>query len=207
LEKSFKQQGKKFGQTGKERLKEMAGLNREEERALEGSPGRPQNEKRGQGRPLAGNLTRIALLAGIYAVLTVLPPFSSFGYGPVQIRIAEVLTVLPFLFPWAKWGLYTGCILANLASPFLLWDVTLGAMGSLLSGFITEKMPNPYLAPLPPVLINAVIVSSYVAPLSGLSYLPVFGYILLGQAVSCYVLGLPVLLFLVGNPGLTGKLK
>ena len=68
LEKSFKQQGKKFGQTGKERLKEMAGLNREEERALEGSPGRPQNEKRGQGRPLAGNLTRIALLAGIYAV-------------------------------------------------------------------------------------------------------------------------------------------
>lgn len=158
-------------------------------------------------RPLTATLTRVALLGGIYAVLTVLPPFSGFGYGPVQVRVAEVLTVLPFLFPWAKWGIYLGCILANLASPFLIWDVTLGAMASLMSGFLTEKMPNAYLAPLPPVLINALIVSSYVAPLSGLSYWPVFGYILLGQVVSCYVLGLPVILFLIKNRHIVDRLQ
>ena len=155
----------------------------------------------------ARNLTRIALLAGVYAILTVLPPFSSLGYGPVQVRFAEVCTVLPFFFPWAKWGVYIGCILANLASPFLLWDITLGALASLLSGFATERMPNPYLAPFPPVVINALMVSLYVAPLSGLGYLPTVGYIALGQVASCYLLGMPVLLFLMRNPGLVDGLK
>ncbi len=152
-------------------------------------------------------LARVGLLAGIYAVLTLLPPFSGFGYGPVQVRVAESLTVLPFLFPWAKWGLYLGCILANLASPFLIWDITLGALASLASGFLTERMPNPYLAPLPPVFVNAFVVSSYVAPLTGLSYWLVFAYIALGQSVSCYVFGLPALLFLVKNHHLTEKIK
>ncbi|HHY11381.1 MAG TPA: QueT transporter family protein [Firmicutes bacterium] len=160
-----------------------------------------------RNRPLTATLTRVALLAGIYAVLTVFPPFSSFGYGPVQVRVAEILTVLPFLFPWAKWGLYIGCILANLASPFMVWDITLGALASLISGLLTERLPNAYLAPLPPVLVNAFIVTSYVAPLSGLSYWPVFAYIMLGQAISCYVLGLPVLLFLIKNPHLAGRLQ
>ncbi len=156
---------------------------------------------------LTAVLTRVALLAGVYAVLTVLPPFSSFGYGPVQVRVAEILTVLPFLFPWAKWGLYLGCILANLTSPFIMWDLTLGALASLISGFLTQRMPSAYLAPLPPVLVNAFIVTLYVAPLSRLSYWPVFFYIMLGQAISCYVLGLPFLLFLEKNHHLVDKLK
>ncbi len=184
----------------------MAGPNQSKEQAPD-NQNRFRIEKRGNGRPVPGTLTRIALLGGVYAVLTVLPPFSGFGYGPVQVRVAEIFTVLPFLFPWAKWGLYIGCILANLASPFFIWDITLGAVASLISGFITERMPNPYLAPLPPVIVNAFIVSSYVAPLSGLGYWPVFGYIFLGQAVSCYVLGLPVLLFLLRNRGLIDRLR
>ncbi|HHT85499.1 MAG: QueT transporter family protein [Bacillota bacterium] len=156
---------------------------------------------------LSATITRIALLAGIYAALTVLPPFSSLGYGPVQVRVSETLTVLPFLFPWAKWGLYIGCIVANLASPFLVWDITLGALASLISGLITERMPNAYLAPLPPVLVNAFVVTAYVAPLSGLNYWPVLAQILLGQVVSCYVFGLPLLMFLIRNPHLTRRLQ
>lgn len=156
---------------------------------------------------LPAALTRVALLAGIYAALTMLPPFSGLGYGPVQVRVSETLTVLPFLFPWAKWGLYVGCIVANLASPFLVWDITLGALASLMSGILTERMPNVYLAPLPPVLVNAFVVASYVAPLSGLSYWPVFAHIFLGQAISCYVFGLPLLMFLIRNPHITKRLQ
>jgi uncharacterized membrane protein len=161
----------------------------------------------GKDKSLSATITRIALLAGTYAVLTMLPPFSSFGYGPVQVRVSEALTVLPFLFPWAKWGLYIGCIVANLASPFLVWDVTLGALASLISGVLTERMPNAYLAPLPPVLVNALAVAAYVAPLSGLGYWPVFCHIMLGQAVSCYVFGLPLLMFLMRNPHFTRRLQ
>ncbi len=152
-------------------------------------------------------LTRIGMLAGLYAVLTVLPPFSGFSYGPIQIRVAEMLAVLPFVYPWAKWGLYLGCILANLGSPFFIWDVTIGAFATLLSAYLTEKMPNPYLAPMPPVIVNAIFVSSYVSVLSGLAYPIVLLQIFLGEVVSCYILGLPLLLFLVRNPSFMEKLK
>ena len=152
-------------------------------------------------------LTRIGMLAGLYAVLTVLPPFSGFSYGPIQIRVAEMFVVLPFLYPWAKWGLYLGCILANLGSPFFIWDVTIGAFATLLSAYLTEKMPNPYLAPMPPVIVNAIFVSSYVSVLSGLAYPIVLAQIFLGEVVSCYILGLPLLLFLVRNPSFMEKLK
>jgi len=152
-------------------------------------------------------LARVGLLAGAYAALTMLPPFSSMGYGPVQVRIAEALTVLPFLFPWAKWGLYAGCIAANLASPFFVWDVTLGAFATLLAAFLTSKMPKAYLAPLPPVIINAVLVSAYVAPLSGLPYWPVVLYIFLGEAIACYGFGYLLLIWLLHNPKLIQVLK
>ncbi len=144
-------------------------------------------------------LARVALTAAIYALLTVLPPFNAIGYGPVQVRISEALTVLPFLAPWAPWALYLGCILANLGSPFVAWDLTLGAGGTLLAAALTRRTSKPYLAPLPPVIVNALVVSAYVAPLSGLAYWPVALYIGLGEAVACYGLGYPLLLFLRRN--------
>lgn len=142
---------------------------------------------------------RAAMLAVVYAVLTVLPPFNSIGYGPVQVRVAECLTVLPFIASWAPWGIYLGCILANLYSPFFLWDVTLGAFSSLLAAFLTARMPKAYLAPLPPVLLNAILVSLYVAPLSGLKFWTVALYIGLGEIIACYGLGYPLLLFIMKN--------
>ena len=112
-------------------------------------------------------------MAAVYALLTVLPPFNAIGYGPVQVRVSEALTVLPFVLPWAPWSLYLGCLVANLGSPFLVWDLTVGAMGTLIAALLTRKMPKPYLAPLPPIIVNALAVSSYVAPLSDLAYWPV----------------------------------
>ena len=144
-------------------------------------------------------LARVAILAAVYALLTVLPPFNAIGYGPVQVRVSEALTVLPFAIPWAPWALYLGCVLANLGSPFLAWDLSLGALGTLLAAALTRRMPKPYLAPLPPVIVNALVVSSYVAPLSGMPYWPVAFYIAIGEAVACYVLGYPLLLYLLRN--------
>ena len=67
-------------------------------------------------------LARVAILAAVYALLTVLPPLNALGYGPVQVRVAEALTVLPYVLPWAPASLYLGCILANLGSPFIAWE-------------------------------------------------------------------------------------
>jgi len=135
----------------------------------------------------------------VYALLTVLPPLNTIGYGPVQVRVSEALTVFPFLFPWAPWGLYLGCILANLGSPFIYWDISLGALATLVAAFLTRRMPISSLAPLPPVIVNALIVSIYVARLSGMPYSMVALSIGAGEAVACYGLGYPLLLYLQRN--------
>ncbi len=153
-------------------------------------------------------IVRIAVLAGVYVTFTLLPPFNALGYSAVQVRVSEALAVLPFLAPWAPWGLLLGCILANLfGSPFLLWDITLGALTSFVAALATARMPLKSLAPLPPVILNALIIPAYVAPLSGLPYWPVVLYVGAGQLIACYGLGYPLLLWLHGNVKLRGLLE
>ena len=72
-------------------------------------------------------LTFTALLAAVYALLTVTLPIPQFS--GVQIRFAEALTVLPFLFPAAAPGLVVGCFIANLFSPFPL-DMVFGTFAT-----------------------------------------------------------------------------
>ena len=48
-------------------------------------------------------LAVMAVIAAAYAALTiVLAPIS---YGPVQFRVSEALTALPFLMPGTVWGI------------------------------------------------------------------------------------------------------
>jgi uncharacterized membrane protein len=152
-------------------------------------------------------ISRVGILAAIYAVLTLVPPLNSLSYGPVQIRLAEVLTVLPFFFQWAPWGLYLGCIISNMGSPFLIYDLTLGALATLSAAFMTMRIRKRYLAPLPPVLLNAIIVSFYVSKSSNLPYWLTALYIGLGEAIVCYGLGYPLVLYLEKNTKLVRLLR
>ena len=53
-----------------------------------------------------------AVIAALYAAVSLaLAPLS---FGPVQIRIAEAMTLLPVLFPEAIAGVTLGCFLTNL---------------------------------------------------------------------------------------------
>ncbi len=147
----------------------------------------------------ARRITRIAAVATVYAALALFPPFAAFGYGPIQVRLAEALTVLPFISVEYAWGLFIGCILANLGSPFFAYDVPIGSLTTLVAALLTSRMRHPALAPLPPVVLNAVIVSWYVAMLTRMPYLLTAGYIMLGQIVACYMLGYPLLVYILKN--------
>ena len=145
-------------------------------------------------------LTRAAIIAALYVVLTYLAGLMNLAYGPVQFRFSEALTVLPFLFPEAIPGLFVGCIVSNLISPYGVLDLVVGSAATLLAAVWTAKCGKRWFAPMPPVIANAVLVGAMIAWYEagfGAGFLAAFVYnaatVGLGELVVCYVLGLPLL--------------
>ncbi|NLL67933.1 MAG: QueT transporter family protein [Clostridiaceae bacterium] len=145
-------------------------------------------------------MVQSALLAAIYAVFTIM--LGSFGYGPIQFRIAEALTVMPAVMPSAIPGLFIGCILANIIGNFGAIDVIFGSLATLLAAFSTYLLRKyPLLYPLPPVFFNAIIVGSYVYLLYDKSFSMAYTmlYIGISELIICYGLGLPLIAFIKKN--------
>ena len=152
-------------------------------------------------------LVRCAAVAAIYFVLTFL--FQPISFGIVQFRIAEILTILPFFMPEAIPGLFVGCLLSNIVGGNGLADVIVGSLATLIAAFMTYKIRRPYLAPLPPVLVNVVLVGPMLSVVLGQPLWLAMGSLLLGQGVVCYVGGLPLLYLLQKVPFFAngGKLR
>jgi len=137
------------------------------------------------------------MIAAIYVVLNII--FAPISYGPIQVRIAEALVVLPFIDPSAIIGLFLGCILANIYGGLGMVDIIGGSLCTLVAAYLTYKVKNPKLAPLPPVLINAFGVSIYLHLLFDLPYWITVLYIGIGEVIACYILGYPLLILLIKN--------
>ena len=78
-------------------------------------------------------LTRCALVAAVYVALTMLSNVLNLAFGPIQLRFSEALTVLPFLLPETAWGLFVGCMLSNILSPYGPLDLIVGSAATLLA--------------------------------------------------------------------------
>jgi uncharacterized membrane protein len=146
-------------------------------------------------------LAEAALIGTIYFILTAIPGLSAISFGPIQIRVSEMLTVLPFIMPSAIPGLTVGCFLSNLILSPMKWDILFGTSATLLAAVCTYLLSKcnfkgaRYIAPLPPVLFNAVIVGLELKYFL-FDSLPLYLNMLFvgaGQIVSCYILGLPLL--------------
>lgn len=134
-----------------------------------------------------------ALIAALYAGLAMaLAPLS---FGPVQFRVAEALTLLPFFVLEAVPGLFAGCLLSNLLGGFGLADVVLGSAATLAAAWLTSRMPNVWLAAVPPVAVNAAVVGVYLAFLTGTPVWLSVVYIALSQSAICFGIGVPLALY------------
>lgn len=139
-----------------------------------------------------------AMIAAIYAVLTVV--ISPIAFGPLQLRISEAMVLFATVTPAAIPGLTVGCALANLSSPYGLLDILGGAAASLLASLFAYlvrkiRIKNiPWLAPLGAVLFNGLIVGMIIKITSGseVLYWAVTGEVALGEMASCYLLGIPL---------------
>lgn len=102
------------------------------------------------------NLVRLALVAAIYAVMTVL--IAPIGYGPIQCRISEILVLLCFYRKDYSVSMILGCFIANLFSPFGLYDIIFGTLATAVAVIPMYYVKNVCIASLLPVLSNGIIV-------------------------------------------------
>lgn len=105
------------------------------------------------------DLTKQAAIAAIYAAICiVLQPLS---YGPIQLRISEMLMVLPFYNKKHTIGLTLGCLLANFFSFELgIWDVIFGTGATLLSCLLIVSFKQRKLVAPIAALVNGLIIGA-----------------------------------------------
>ena len=104
-------------------------------------------------------LTQAAMIAALYVVLTFVANAFGLASGVIQIRLSEVLTVLPFFTPAAIPGLYIGCILANYLTGCCLLDIFVGSLATLIGAIFAYLVrKNKWLVPIPNILANTIIV-------------------------------------------------
>lgn len=144
-------------------------------------------------------MTQAAMIAAIYVVLTYV--FAPFSFGEVQVRIAESLTILPLFTPAAIPGLFIGCLIGNILGGAILPDIIFGSLATLLGAVFTYRLrnKNKFLAPLPPIAANTVIVPFVLRFGYGVA-LPIPLMMLtvgIGELASCGVLGMVLYLSLI----------
>lgn len=137
-------------------------------------------------------LAEAAAIGAIYVVLTLL--FAPLSFGEIQIRFSEALTILPFFTPAAIPGLFIGCIISNLFGGAIAVDIIFGSIATLIGAVFTYKFRNcsRFLAPLPPIAANTVIVPFVLRFGYGVN-LPIPLMMLtvgIGEVVSCAIVGL-----------------
>lgn len=109
-------------------------------------------------------VTRGALIAAIYVVMTMLASAVGLSSGTIQLRISEALCILPIFFPEAVLGLFVGCFISNLLVPgVVIWDIVFGSIATLIGAigaFALRGLPEriKWVATLPTVLSNMIIV-------------------------------------------------
>ncbi len=139
-----------------------------------------------------------AAIAAIYATLTlVLQPIS---FSVYQVRVSEALSILPYFTSSAVPGLFIGCLIANLLGGAVIWDVVFGSIATLIAAaiayFMKKHNVSKFLIPLPSVIANTIIIGllmRYVYNFD-MSLLLCMLSIFVGQAIACYVVGIPLML-------------
>ena len=139
-------------------------------------------------------LTHGATIAALYVLFTYLSSLMGLASGVIQFRLSEALCIFACFTPAAIPGLYVGCLLANILTNSILWDILLGPVATLIGAvgtWLLRRTQNPYLAVLPPILANMLIVPlvlkyAYAAE-EAIPYLMLT--VGIGEIVTCGILG------------------
>ena len=144
-------------------------------------------------------ITQGAIIAALYVVLTMIANAMGLANQAIQIRFSEALCILPFFTLAAIPGLAVGCLISNILTGALIWDVLFGSLATLLGAIGTYLLrKNRVLMMFPPVIANAVIVPFILRYGYGLSWemngvemtIPYFAITVgIGELISVCILG------------------
>lgn len=138
------------------------------------------------------NLTRQAIVAALYAVLTWAIP--ALSYGPIQFRLSEVMTLLAFFNPQYVVGLTVGCALSNIISSLGMIDIVVGTFATFCAVTAMSKIKNIWIASLMPAFSAFIIAAEIViVTKEPAAYFAIAGQIFLSELII--VTGLGVVLF------------
>lgn len=138
------------------------------------------------------------VIAALYVVFTL--PFGQIAFGPIQFRLAELLTLLPFFSPWAIPGVTIGCLLSNLLFS-TVWDALFGTLATLIAAYFTYKSRRMLIAPIWPILFNGIIIGTMltfmiIGEFQWLPWLTMMFEVAASEFVICFALGLPFMQYL-----------
>ncbi|WP_160672902.1 QueT transporter family protein [Clostridium sp. C8-1-8] len=158
-------------------------------------------------------LAYTAIVAALYVVITL--SFSWMAYGPIQLRISEVLVLLAFIDRKYIPGLVLGCILANLSSPIGPLDIGIGAFATFLAVFFTSRTKNLFIATLWPTIFNGLIVGGELyflgfAPNAAFGIHPLIlscGFVAIGEFVVVSIVGYILFNVILKNKNIVNALK
>ncbi|MBQ6654742.1 MAG: QueT transporter family protein [Erysipelotrichaceae bacterium] len=164
-------------------------------------------------------LTTVAMIAAIYVVICLLPGISAISFSQIQVRLAEILTMLPLIFQPSIYGLALGCFLANLIgaltgiNPLGYLDCLIGTAATLIAALLTYLLRDKRIGKLPvwsmlmPVILNFLFIGLELAyllmPENILKGLLIYGsYVALGETIAV-IFGY----LLIGNPAVAGLFR
>ena len=104
-------------------------------------------------------LTQAAMIAALYVVLTYIANLFGLASGVIQIRLSEMLCILPVFTPAAIPGLFIGCLLNNILTGCVICDILFGSLATLAGAIRTYLLRNhKFVFTLPPVVANMIVV-------------------------------------------------
>lgn len=147
---------------------------------------------------LTEKLVKTALIAAIYALLTII--LAPISYGPLQFRISEILVLLAFIDPIYIAGLTLGCLLANLFGGIGIMDLVFGTLATFLSvsaisltaKFIKHRLTSLIISSLWPTIFNGIIIGWILNYVSGAPLILTMFQVAIGEFVVVTLIGIPI---------------
>ena len=144
------------------------------------------------------SIATTAIVAALYATVTLTLSFIS--YGPVQFRLAEIMTLLPLLNKKYILGLTLGCFLSNVLGTLGIVDIIFGTIATFISVYLVyltgklmkDKKGRFIIASLWPTIVNAIIIGAELKIFFGFPLILSMIQVGFGQFVVITIIGVPL---------------